>query len=217
MNAIRRNVFLFVLLILISIGMIGCALQDLASLPQRSTQAVASLSQTVAAQRSSMGTADADAKTNLETRESAMGTAIAKIQSTSTAQESLLQSANEVFTTATQVAMDNSTQIAGLNNTSATQAIQIEDYNNSIRCSVRPNSIDFKSNASVSASLKSWLERTQEWINTADWEVIWEGTEVAIHRFEGQYFYVFIVYFNEPDNDSYTRIYDVYNHCFIYP
>ncbi len=216
MNAMKKIMFLFVGIIL-TLGSVSCAFSDIASLPQRSTQAVADLSQTVAAQRSSMSTAEADTKMILATRESAMGTAIAEVQNTVTVKNSLLESATIALSTATQVAVENSTQVANLRHLSATQYLQIEDYNNSIRCIDRPESIDFTNNSTVSASIKSWLEKTSEKINTADWEVVWDGTETAIHRFEGQYYYVYIVYFDEPDNYYYASIYDMYNHCFIYP
>jgi len=217
MNTIRRYLFLSVILILLALVSANCGLSDIVSLPQRSTQVAAEFSQTLAAQESSLSTAEANAQTTLAALESAMGTSVAKVQLTSAAQESLLQSASEAFSTATQVASTNSTQVANLKHLSATQYIQIEDYNNSIRCYDRPDSIDFTNNSTVSASLKAWLESTSEDINTADWEVVWDGAEAALHRLSGQFYYVYMVYFDEPENYYYASIYDMYMHCFIYP
>jgi hypothetical protein len=217
MNAVRRNFCLFVILMLFPLGNVSCALSQIVSLPQRSTQSVVDLSQTLAAQESLI-TTNANAQTTLIAQDVAMSTAIAEVQTTSAAQESLLQTANQVLSTATQVASKNSTQIAGLRHLSATQYLQIEDYNNSIRCSDRPDSIEFTNNSTVSASLKSWLEDTSEKIISARWEVVWEGPETAIHLFTGQqYYYTYLVYFDEPEYYYYASIYDVYMHCFIYP
>lgn len=217
MNAKKNNLILVVLLILVPLGIGSCVFSDIVSLPQRSTQSAVELSQTIAAQEASFGTAEANAQTTFTAQEFAMGTTVAGAQMTSTAQESLLQNAADAFSTATNEASMNSTQVTGLMNVSATQYTQIEDYNYSIRCFDRPNSIDFTNNSTVSASLKSWLEKTSEEISIADWEELWDGTETAIHRLSGEYYYVYLVYFDEPENYFYASVFDVYMQCFLFP
>ncbi len=222
MNKISRTISISAFFILLSFVIISCSLSEFASLPERSTQSVVDLSQTLAAHEATINKAKAEAQTAattqayLATEKASLSAAHAALQQTATQEISnAMQAASE---NSTQVASENSTQVADLRNLSATQYMQIEDYNNSIRCVDRPTTVNFSSNASVSASLKSWLENTSEKINNAEWEVVWDGTETAIHRFEGEnYYYVFMVYFDEPDNYYYASIYDVYMHCFIYP
>ncbi len=225
----NKNLFLIIAIVLFFVAAAGWIFAGTSFyFLNQNSQAFTGLSITSTAKDSGWGTAQAQAQITSTSREAAWSTSQTELQTTSTAQQSkfhttyteqqaLLQKATEAFSAASQDASEQSTQIADLRNSSATQSTQIEDFNYRIRCTDRPASVNFTSNATVSASLKAWLNDTQETINTTEWEVVWDGTEIAIHRLEGEYYYVYVVYFDEPDNYFYHSIYDVYGHCFVAP
>ncbi len=138
-----------------------------------------------------------------------------QFEATASAQQGLLLKATDVLSTVTQSASEQSTLVAGLRQFSATQFLEMEDLKNTSKCLLKPNSIDYTSNSTVSASLKQWLETTREDISKADWDVLWSNSETAIHYLEGEYFYVFAVYFDEPDNYFSPSVYDVFGHCWL--
>ncbi len=154
-------------------------------------------------------------QTTATARESGWIAAQTQVNITLTAQEASLQKSTDLLATATQVAVDRSTEIAGLRHLSATQFLEVENLNNTTMCSTAPDTIDYTSNSTVSASLKAWIENSRESITKAEWAVLWTGTNTAVHYLSGKYLYVFVVYFDEPDFYFYPSVYDVYGHCWI--
>ncbi len=167
------------------------------------------------AKNSALGTAQGQLQTTATARESGWMAAQTQVNATLSAQEASIEKSSDLFGTATQAAIPRATELAGARHLLATQYLEIENLNNTTLCATRPDSIDYTSNTTVSASLKQWIENSRISIDKADWTVLWTGTNTAIHSFSGKYYYVYIVYFDEPDYYFYPSVYDVYGHCWI--
>lgn len=91
---------------------------------------------------------------------------------------------------------------------SSLEAVNICGFN-------RPSSINYFSNATVSDSLKTWLENTQgATTGIAKPEVFWNESETSIHRLlVGNYLFVYIVYFDR--SDLRQGVFDVLNMCWL--
>ncbi len=59
--------------------------------------------------------------------------------------------------------------------------------------------IDYTSNQTVSNSLKAWLEDTEGSMNSAKWDSVWSNSRASIHKLTGEFLWVFVVMFDEPD------------------
>lgn len=82
--------------------------------------------------------------------------------------------------------------------------------------SVPSKAIDYTSQATVSASLKAWLEESQSSIDTAKWETVYSNSKTAIHRLTGKYLWVFIAYFKDDKNSILVnRTFNVSAGCWL--
>ncbi len=167
------------------------------------------------AKNSVLGTAQSQLQTTATARESGWSAAQTQVNTTLTAQEASIQKSADLLSTATQAAVARSTELEGFRHLSATQFLEIENLNSTSMCTSRPDTIDYTSNATVSASLKQWIENSRISIDKSDWTVLWTGTNTAIHSFTGKYYYVYIVYFDEPEYYFHPSVYDVYGHCWL--
>jgi len=61
---------------------------------------------------------------------------------------------------------------------------EIDELNSYLLCSDRTDEIDYTSNATVSASLRTWVE-TMESIDSAEWDTVWSNDLTAIHKRSG--------------------------------
>jgi hypothetical protein len=61
--------------------------------------------------------------------------------------------------------------------------------------------INYSSNATVSASLRAYVEdRTS--VDTATWDTVWNNSRVTIHHLTGEKLFVFIVWFEDLDTSN---------------
>jgi len=97
----------------------------------------------------------------------------------------------------------------------STELVIANKYKNTLFCVNRPSEIDYSSNATVSNSLKKWLEDTQGPIEKTEWEVIWSGPDITNHYLHGEFFRAYMVYFHEPEWGIKQGVYDLYGQCFL--
>lgn len=91
---------------------------------------------------------------------------------------------------------------------------KLDDAEEIALCPNRPKSINYTNNATVSNSLKKWVEEKEK-INSVNYHSIWTNSNTAYHELTGQYLYVFIVYFDEPDMGYTNRVFSVGQGCFV--
>jgi hypothetical protein len=75
---------------------------------------------------------------------------------------------------------------------------------------------DFKSNATISKDLLEWVGDRDDAKLNAKWELLYANSRSAIHKITGNFYWVFIVNFNDPAKDVHNSIFDVGNGCYMY-
>jgi hypothetical protein len=140
--------------------------------------------------------------------------AIGNNQATITSISNLVN-ANEA--TITNLTNSQATAIGGKRDAEATrQALYIQVLNlKDSDCQAQSIKINYQSNSTVSGSLKEYLGDKDGTIKTATWDVIWGNSKTAIHKLTGEYLWVFIVYFINPELNNTNLVYDITAGCFI--
>ncbi len=146
-----------------------------------------------------------------QTAESANQTANANFASATSGYATAYMQANAVSTSRALV----STQVANLSSQLSAERVKVLTLEEANQCDSKPVSINYSGNATVSDSIKTWLENTQGKVNTVDWDSVWGNSRTSIHKLTGEYLFIFIVYFNEPDLGYKNAVYDVGNMCWL--
>lgn len=97
----------------------------------------------------------------------------------------------------------------------ASKRFRVTELESILVCSNRPESIDYSSNSSVSASLKQWLEQMVGSIDKARWDKVWWNSKVTIHKLSGENLWVYVVYFDEKQWDLKNSVIDINNSCYL--
>lgn len=84
-------------------------------------------------------------------------------------------------------------------------------------CSNKPEGLifNYSSNGEISRTLKNYLQDAYEPINSAKWEILFDDSDISIHQLEGEYLYVYVVFFADPDRDKISAVYDVWRQCYL--
>ena len=90
---------------------------------------------------------------------------------------------------------------------------ELSKFKNTVTCSGFRPDINYTSNATVSNSIKSWLEDREDSIDKKEWDIIWNIAWLSIHRLYGDYLWKYIVYFEDSDLDFKESVFDVTNQC----
>ena len=117
----------------------------------------------------------------------------------------------EFQATATQFAVSsdkNYQTIIDLKSENSKLSAEIEDLNSYLLCSDRPDEIDYTSDATVSNSLKSWIELDVS-IETAEWDTVWNNDLTTIHQLTGEYLFEYIVFFDDPEMGTVNAVFDI--------
>lgn len=202
----RRNVRIgaFVLLGLIALALVAAAQVNSAN---KLADSRSMASQTVSAMSFARATVDAD----LAQSESGRATSLAE-QARLATQVGALTAQNA---TAVAAQASSATQVADLTTqlrATGQRASAFEAYGD---CKVAPDSIDYTSNSTVSASLKRWLQTTEGKITNENWDVVWDNSQTAIHDLTGRHLFAFIVYYDEPALGNQQSVFDVTNQCWL--
>jgi len=123
----------------------------------------------------------------------------------------------EFQATATQFAVSsdkNYQTIIDLKSENSKLSAEIEDLNSYLLCSDRPDEIDYTSDATVSNSLKSWIELDVS-IETAEWDTVWNNDLTTIHQLTGEYLFEYIVFFDDPEMGTVNAVFDISGMCFL--
>ena len=151
-----------------------------------------------------------DAQSTSETMATQTISALVDAQSTSSAQ--LAAAEIRIERAATSVAISSAHQTT-LSSRLYEQTRRVLALEATTRCDRTPTTIDYSSQSGVSNSLKTWLEETIGTIDDAEWDIVWDNSKTAIHYLYGEFLYVYIVFFDEPDLNHANSIFDVSNIC----
>lgn len=150
---------------------------------------------------------------NASTQEALRATASAAATS-----QSVAATAQSVAATAQSAAATVQSEVRAQHATVVAQSSQIRDLRIQLaasNCVLKPSSIDYSSASSVSNSLKTWLEDTHGSIDDSKWDVIWNNSRTTTFNLTGEYLYVFIAFFDEPELGKTNAVFDVSNMCWL--
>ncbi len=160
-------------------------------------------------------------QSNLKTKTLALTTAEA--QNTTAASElnllQLTRAADQLSATSDYTRYSTSvakavTQSADLSAQLTEKQNELSDLQKSALCSSVPQSINYASNATVSESIKAWLEDKVGKIDKVDWDAIWTNSKTTIHKLTGEFLFVYIVYFND-DFGNKNSVYNITSSCWL--
>jgi len=160
---------------------------------------------------------DTSAQTRVAYAQNLSATQAAEARATLTAAESQNQASYSTLASQNQAtieAMQSQFQ-ATLTVMNTENAAKAEILKNAVRCENSTSKIDYSDNATVSLSLKAWLEGSVGKISDRNWETFWYNSHTAKHTLTGKNKYIFIVYFKEPALGFTNAVFNVNKMCWL--